>query len=209
MDREDRAPAQFALHVEGAAVVADDVLDDGESEPRAAEIARARRVDPVEALGQARQLLARDPLAAVAHGDRDGGVALAAAPARQQEAVAATRLEKAGRAWDGALAVIDETRKKQAQAPGLAEPAKKALATLDREWDGLAAHRGYPLVSLDNNVAERVTWRLNSGVPPAEVAAWAGHSVEVLMRTYARCVTGMEDVWIARMDKTLHPEEDQ
>jgi hypothetical protein len=29
------------------------------------------------------------------------------------------------------------------------------------------------------------------------------------MRTYARCVTGMEDVWIARMDKTLYPEEDQ
>ena len=53
-----------------------------------------------------------------------------------------------------------------------------------------------------------VTWRLNSGVPPAEIAAWAGHSVEVLMRTYARCVTGMEDVWIARMDKTLHPEQD-
>ena len=79
----------------------------------------------------------------------------AAAPAPQQEAAAAARLEKAGRAWDGALAVIDETRKKQAQAPGLAEPAKKALATLDREWDGLAAHRSYPMVSLDNNVAER------------------------------------------------------
>jgi hypothetical protein len=30
-----------------------------------------------------------------------------------------------------------------------------------------------------------------------------------LMRTYARCVTGMDDVWITRMDKTLHPEEDQ
>jgi transposase len=79
----------------------------------------------------------------------------AAAPAPQQEAAAAARLERAGRAWDGALAVIDQTRKKQAQAPGLAEPAKKALATLDREWDGLAAHRGYPMVSLDNNVAER------------------------------------------------------
>ena len=79
----------------------------------------------------------------------------AAAPAPQQDAAAAARLEKAGRAWDGALAVIDETRKKQAQAPGLAEPAKKALATLDREWDGLAAHRGYPMVSLDNNIAER------------------------------------------------------
>jgi transposase len=77
------------------------------------------------------------------------------APAPQSKAAAAARLERAGRAWDGALTVIDETRKKQAQAPGLAEPAKKALATLDREWDGLAAHRGYPMVSLDNNTAER------------------------------------------------------
>jgi integrase len=48
-----------------------------------------------------------------------------------------------------------------------------------------------------------VTWRLNSGVPATEVAAWAGHSVEVLMRVYARCVTGLEDVWISRMDGTL------
>ena len=49
-----------------------------------------------------------------------------------------------------------------------------------------------------------VTWRLNSGVPPTEVAAWAGHSVEVLMRIYAKCMTGLEDVWIARMDQALH-----
>ena len=42
--------------------------------------------------------------------------------------------------------MIDETRKKQMQAPGLQEPAKKALATLDREWDGLTAHRDYPMV---------------------------------------------------------------
>jgi integrase len=48
-----------------------------------------------------------------------------------------------------------------------------------------------------------VTWRLNSGVPATEVAAWAGHSVEVLMRVYARCVTGLEDVWIGRMDDSL------
>ncbi|MGH3182228.1 MAG: IS66 family transposase, partial [Streptosporangiaceae bacterium] len=57
---------------------------------------------------------------------------------------------------DTALAMIDEARKKQMAAPGLAEPAKKALATLDREWDGLAAHRDYPMVSLDNNAAERM-----------------------------------------------------
>jgi len=53
-----------------------------------------------------------------------------------------------------------------------------------------------------------VTWRLNSGVPPPEVAAWAGHSVEVLMRTYAKCMTGMEEVWINRMNDTLHPPKD-
>src|SRR5258708_15527249 len=41
------------------------------------------------------------------------------------------------------------------QARGVQEAAKKALATLDREWDGLIAHRGYPMISLDNNAAER------------------------------------------------------
>jgi len=44
-------------------------------------------------------------------------------------------------------------------APGLQTPAKKALATLDREWDGLAAHRDYPMISLDNNAAERALRR--------------------------------------------------
>jgi integrase len=52
-----------------------------------------------------------------------------------------------------------------------------------------------------------VTWQLNSGVPATEVAAWAGHSVEVLMRVYARCVTGLEDVWITRMDGTLRLDD--
>jgi hypothetical protein len=27
------------------------------------------------------------------------------------------------------------------------------------------------------------------------------------MRTYARCMTGMEAVWIARMNQALHPED--
>ena len=74
----------------------------------------------------------------------------AAAPAPREAAAAAVRLEEAGTAWDEALAVIDETRRTQMAAPGLQEPAKKALATLDREWHGLAAHREYPMVSLDN-----------------------------------------------------------
>jgi transposase len=81
----------------------------------------------------------------------------AAAP--REAPAAAARLEEAGAAWDEALAVIDEARKKQMAAPGLQAPAKKALATLDREWDGLAAHRGYPMIGLDNNPAERAIRR--------------------------------------------------
>jgi transposase len=91
-----------------------------------------------------------------------------AAPAPQEKQDAAARLEAAYRGWDDAVTVIDEARKKQAQAPGLQEPAKKALATLDREWDGLIAHRDYPMLDLDNNRAERairgpVVTRKNAG----------------------------------------------
>jgi integrase len=50
-----------------------------------------------------------------------------------------------------------------------------------------------------------ITWRLNSGVPATEIAAWAGHSVEMLLRVYARCVAGLEEVWISRMEATLRP----
>ena len=91
----------------------------------------------------------------------------AAPPAREKKA-AAERLENAHEGWDAAIGVIDEARKKQMQAPGLQEPAKKALATLDREWDGIIAHRDYPMVGLDNNAAERqlrgpVVTRKNAG----------------------------------------------
>src|ERR1019366_6595247 len=92
----------------------------------------------------------------------------AAAPAPRDKTAAATRLDDARAAWNAALTAIDEARKKQMAAPGLQEPAKKALATLDREWDGLAAHRDYPMIGLDNNPAERmirgpVVTRKNAG----------------------------------------------
>ena len=83
------------------------------------------------------------------------GRRLAALPALGEQA-SAGRLEKAHEAWDAAITVIDVTRhQKQVKAPGLQEPAKKALATLDRQWDGLIAHRDYPMAGLDNNLAER------------------------------------------------------
>jgi hypothetical protein len=53
-------------------------------------------------------------------------------------------------------------------------------------------------ISISGSAALRSTL-----APPPEVAAWAGHSVEVLMRVYARCMTGLQDVWITRMDQSL------
>jgi len=84
--------------------------------------------------------------------DRAAGAA--AGGAADRAAGGAAEMELAGQAWDAALEVVDAARTKQMAAPGLQEPAKKALATLDREWDGLAAHRDYPMISLDNNAAE-------------------------------------------------------
>ena len=36
------------------------------------------------------------------------------------------------------------------------------------------------------------TW-LNAGVAAPQVAEWAGHSVEVLLRVYAKCIAGQQD----------------
>jgi transposase len=77
--------------------------------------------------------------------------------AAAEAAEAAARLEEARAAWDGAIGAIDQARKQQMAAPGLQEPANEALATLDREWDGLIAHREYPMIGLDNDVSERAT----------------------------------------------------
>jgi integrase len=44
---------------------------------------------------------------------------------------------------------------------------------------------------------------LAAGVPAAQVAAWAGHSVETLLRVYAKCIDGSESESIRRI---LPPE---
>ncbi len=41
-----------------------------------------------------------------------------------------------------------------------------------------------------DNRHTRLTKWLNDGIPPAQVAEWAGNSVPVLLATYARCVEG-------------------
>ncbi|WP_344278639.1 tyrosine-type recombinase/integrase [Actinomadura napierensis] len=52
------------------------------------------------------------------------------------------------------------------------------------------------------------TW-LNAGVSPADVAKRAGNSVEVLLKRYAGCLDGQEDVINRRIERTLEKEEDE
>ena len=66
--------------VEFAAVALHHVLDDRQAQAGAAGVARAAAVDAVEALGQARQVLARDADAVVAHLELGAAVAVAHAP---------------------------------------------------------------------------------------------------------------------------------
>lgn len=47
---------------------------------------------------------------------------------------------------------------------------------------------------------------LNSGVPAPEVAARAGHSVEVLLKVYAKCIDGQEEEMNKRIMKGLEEE---
>ena len=46
------------------------------------------------------------------------------------------------------------------------------------------------------------TW-LNAGVPATQVAEWAGHSVDLLLRIYAKCLDGTQDVERRRIEDAL------
>lgn len=51
------------------------------------------------------------------------------------------------------------------------------------------------------------TW-LNGGVPPTTVAEWAGHSVEVLLKIYAKCLDGTDSAAQRRVEEALgHNQE--
>lgn len=46
------------------------------------------------------------------------------------------------------------------------------------------------------------TW-LNGGVPATQVAEWAGHSVEILLKVYAKCLDGRDEVARRRVQEAL------
>jgi integrase len=70
------------------------------------------------------------------------------------------------------------------------------------EATSLLARRPYDL-----RHAAVSTW-LNAGVPAPQVADWAGHSVDVLLRVYARCISGQQDEAKRRIENATRSDED-
>jgi integrase len=75
--------------------------------------------------------------------------------------------------------------------------AARRAALSPREEASALARRPYDL-----RHACVSTW-LNAGVPAPQVAQWAGHSVDVLLRIYARCIEGQDGVARARIAAAL------
>jgi integrase len=49
------------------------------------------------------------------------------------------------------------------------------------------------------------TW-LNGGVYPTQVAEWAGHGVDVLLRIYAKCIVGQDELAKRRISEALRQD---
>lgn len=62
---------------------------------------------------------------------------------------------RASEGFAAALGAIDAARHTEAADEALHPAARKVLATLDHEWEGLARHQAFPDLPLDNNAAER------------------------------------------------------
>jgi integrase len=74
------------------------------------------------------------------------------------------------------------------------ERARRVALTAVEEASPLA-ERPYDL-----RHARLSTW-LNAGVAPAQVAEWAGNSVPVLLRVYAKCLTDSEQTALRRLEQ--------
>jgi len=48
---------------------------------------------------------------------------------------------------------------------------------------------------------------LNAGVPATQVAEWAGHSVHVLLKVYAKCIDGQDEAARGRIEEALRPDD--
>lgn len=81
--------------------------------------------------------------------------------------------------------------------------AARAEALTPRQYASDLARRPYDL-----RHACVSTW-LSAGVAPAQVAKWAGHSIDVLMKTYAKCLDDQENAAKKRIEALLNGTRDQ
>jgi site-specific recombinase XerC len=79
----------------------------------------------------------------------------------------------------------------------------RAAAFSGQEAASLLARRPYDL-----RHAAVSTW-LNAGVPAPQVADWAGHSVDVLLRAYAKCIAGQQYEAKRRIEEATRPRDDE
>jgi integrase len=127
----------------------------------------------------------------------------------------------------GSVPVISETRSRTVPQV-LSPPApdgrvftgihggELASITYRRAWDK-ARSTALPPAEYASPLARRVydlrhacvsTW-LNGGVPPAQAAEWAGHSVAVLLRVYAKCIDGQDQIAKRRIEDALRETGDE
>jgi integrase len=77
----------------------------------------------------------------------------------------------------------------------------RKVALTPEQYASLLVRRPYDL-----RHAAVSTW-LNGGVAPTQVAEWAGHSVEVLLKIYAKCLDGHEHIALRRIDEALNADQ--
>jgi integrase len=109
---------------------------------------------------------------------------------------------------DGRLFVSRFGRAGRPLSPPFPKPLQ--MGTAYRVWK-LAREEALPPTEVASPLAGRPydlrhaavsTW-LNAGVPATQIADWAGHSVNVLLRVYAKCVVGQEESARRRIEDAL------
>ncbi|WP_181785704.1 tyrosine-type recombinase/integrase [Streptomyces phytophilus] len=110
-------------------------------------------------------------------------------------------LKEFGTAADGRLFASERGNVVAASSYSRVWKQTRELALLPRQVSSVLAARPYDLRHAG------VSQWLNSGVPAPEVAACAGHSVDVLLKIYAKCIDGQETEMNDRIMQGLGEDE--
>ncbi|MEV7208690.1 MULTISPECIES: site-specific integrase [unclassified Streptomyces] len=110
-------------------------------------------------------------------------------------------LEEFGTAEDGRLFSSERVNVIAASSYSRAWKQARELAFVPDQVSSVLAFRPYDLRHAG------VSQWLNSGVPAPEVAARAGHSVDVLLKVYAKCIDGQEQEMNDRIMQRLGEED--